>query len=128
MNVVENITYKVALLEDEPAHALLIGYNIEFKGHSIEHFHTGKELSLEIDSSYDLIILSLDLSKENPVTICQDIFFSGVEIPVLFVTTNSKQKEYNVSANYEILEKPFTLKELGARIDKLLINNYVQRS
>lgn len=75
------------------------------------------------DNDYDLIILDLNLPKLNGDQICSLLRASGITIPILILTVESdiddKVRLLNSGAD-DYMTKPFSLKELIARVKSLL--------
>jgi DNA-binding response OmpR family regulator len=114
----------ILLIEDDPA--ILNGltealkaefYNVTTASDGLSGYKTAK------NSSFDLIILDLMLPFKDGFEICRDLRKEGVPTPIIMLT--SKKEEIDKVIGLEIgaddyMTKPFSLKELLARIKAVL--------
>lgn len=118
---------RILIIEDDPA--ILVGLEDSLKEEHYEvltandgerGYQIGKKESL------DLIILDLMLPQKNGIEICTDLRKAGVSIPILMLT--SKKEEMDKVLGLEVgaddyVTKPFSIRELLARIKALLRRN-----
>jgi DNA-binding response OmpR family regulator len=125
MDYEELLDGKVALVEDEPSHALLISYNLESRGMAVTLFESGgKFLLSEHDSNFDLIIINVNLHDVEGLELCANIRSRKLEVPILFVTTSSSVESCLCSDNaLDYLVKPFSIKELMEKVTRLLASH-----
>ena len=118
---------RILIIEDDPA--ILLGLNDSL---AEEHFEVltandGEEgYQKGKKENIDLIILDLILPTKNGIEICQDLRSNGITIPILKLT--SKREEIDKILGLEIgaddyVTKPFSIRELIARIKALLRRN-----
>ncbi len=118
---------RILIIEDDPA--ILLGLNESL---AEEHFEVltandGEEgYQKGKKENIDLIILDLILPTKNGIEICQDLRSNGITIPILMLT--SKREEIDKILGLEIgaddyVTKPFSIRELIARIKALLRRN-----
>ena len=115
---------KILIIEDDPA--LLAGLNESLTNENYrvtqaEDGQKGYELASEND--YDLILLDLILPLKDGFDVCRDLRKAGKSIPIIILT--SKNEEIDKVLGLELgaddyITKPFSLKELLARIKALL--------
>ena len=115
---------KILIIEDDPA--LLAGLNESLTNENYrvtqaEDGQKGYELASEND--YDLILLDLILPLKDGFDVCRDLRKAGKSIPIIMLT--SKNEEIDKVLGLELgaddyITKPFSLKELLARIKALL--------
>ncbi len=117
---------KILLVEDNPATVDVIQKELDFLGYESTVAQDGKEAIVKT-SSYkpDLIIMDISLPKmdglEAATMICQNP--KTQSIPILAATARALpgDKEKCLQAGCDdYLAKPFTHRELGASIEKLL--------
>ncbi len=119
----------ILLLEDEYMLLKSIKTYLESLGHTVFGFEDGESATFAIKNKrFDLYILDINtpiidgfnvlknIKKNDPVAI--------VIMITAFVDINSVEKAYNLGCN-EYLKKPFNLRELKIRMDKLLENRKV---
>ena len=115
---------RILIIEDDPA--ILTGLVDSLH---VEHFEVLTADDGEIgfqkgkDENLDLIILDLMLPSKNGIEICKELRANGLTIPILMLT--SKKEEMDKVLGLEIgaddyMTKPFSIKELIARIKALL--------
>lgn len=118
---------RILIVEDDPA--ILLGLKESLLEEHFEvltasdgegGYQKGKKENI------DLIILDLMLPTKNGIEICKDLRKNGVSIPILMLT--SKKEEMDKVLGLEIgaddyVTKPFSIRELMARIKALLRRN-----
>jgi DNA-binding response OmpR family regulator len=118
---------RILIVEDDPA--ILIGlkeslleehFEVLTASDGEEGYQKGKKENI------DLIILDLMLPTKNGIEICKDLRLNGVSVPILMLT--SKKEEMDKVLGLEIgaddyVTKPFSIRELIARIKALLRRN-----
>ncbi|MCT8137005.1 response regulator transcription factor [Anaerobacillus sp. CMMVII] len=121
MEFIEEDIKKIALLEDEPSHALLISYNLESRGVRVSLFESAEQFLNCSQKSFDLIIINVNLHDVNGLQLCSDIRKKGIDTPILFVKTSpSINKCLCADNNLELLIKPFSIKDLLLKVNQLL--------
>ena len=118
---------RILIVEDDPA--ILFGlkeslleehFEVLTSSDGEEGYQKGKKENI------DLIILDLMLPTKNGIEICKDLRLNGVSLPILMLT--SKKEEMDKVLGLEIgaddyVTKPFSIRELIARIKALLRRN-----
>ncbi|WP_456456009.1 response regulator transcription factor [Thermovibrio sp.] len=117
---------KVLLIEDDEAIGELVKYNLERKGFSVEWVLSGKEALKKLrEETYGVIVLDLMLPEVDGLELCREIREGekNRETPVIVLTAlsdeDTKVKGFSVGAD-DYVTKPFSMKELIARIEALL--------
>lgn len=119
---------KIALVEDEPSHALLISYNLESRGRKVSLFESGEQFLASQYDQFDLIIINVNLLDVDGLQLCSEMRNRGIETPILFVTTSPSLKDCLCTDNVlEYLVKPFAIKDLINKVDQLLTNDDVKK-
>jgi len=115
---------KILIIEDDPA--TLAGLEETLKE---EHFEVTGVLSGSLGyekattDKFDLIILDLILPDVNGLEICKNIRNKGVGIPILMLTSRKEEMDKVLGLELgadDYVTKPFSLKELVARVKALL--------
>lgn len=118
---------RILIIEDDPA--ILKGLTAALKE---EHYEVVTEedgekgFKFAQNENIALIILDLMLPSKNGIEICTDLRKKGINTPVLMLT--SKKEELDIVLGLEVgaddyLTKPFSVRELLARIKVLLRRN-----
>ena len=121
---------KVLVVEDEEPLALLLRYNLEAEGYSVEVVHRGDEAEVAIaESSPDLIVLDWMLPGISGLELCRRLR-TGKDsrtIPIILLTARSEETDrirgLTTGAD-DYVVKPFSPAELVARVDAVLRRVY----
>lgn len=116
--------HKLLIIEDDPSIAKGLVAALEAEHYEVIHQSDGeKGYQNAKRERFDLIILDLTLPGRNGEDICRSLRREGVAIPILMLT--SKKEELDKIMGLELgaddyVTKPFSLRELQARIRALL--------
>lgn len=114
---------KIIVIEDEQAIADTIIHSIEKEGFAARWCGSGLEgLELIKSETYDLLVLDVGLPDISGFELCKAIrVFS--DIPIIFLTARSDEVDRIVGLEIggdDYVTKPFSPRELGARIKSIL--------
>ncbi len=118
---------KILLVEDELKVAAFIQKGLEEQAHQIEMAHdgeTGRKMAL--NNSYDIVILDVNLPILNGLEACRQIRLQKKELPILMLTAMGTVEDKVAGLDRgadDYLVKPFSFKELLARINALTRRN-----
>ena len=115
---------RLLIIEDDRRLARVLERSFKDEGFAVDLSFDGEDGNfLATSEDYDLIILDLMLPKIDGFTICQNIRSAGIKTPILILSARSsvaeKEKGLNTGAD-DYLTKPFSFRELNARIHALL--------
>ena len=117
---------RILVVEDEPALALLLSYNLEAEGFQVEQVERGDEAELRLaEASPDLVILDWMLPGISGLEICRRLRAREATrtLPVIMLTARGEEQErvrgLSVGAD-DYVVKPFSVPELMARVHALL--------
>jgi DNA-binding response OmpR family regulator len=126
-----NHPHKILIIEDDPHVADLVEIHLKDWGCDLERAAEGASgLRHALQESYDLIILDLMLPGMDGLTVCKRIRAENALVPILMLT--SKAEELDKVLGLELgaddyLTKPFSVRELMARIKALLRRHEVEQ-
>ncbi|RXJ87731.1 response regulator transcription factor [Arcobacter sp. CECT 8985] len=120
---------KILLLEDDIMLNNAIKQYLESVNHAIISTRDGKTcLDILEDNKFDLLILDINVPKVNGLAILEELNKNKKVIPTIFISAlidiEDISKAFDMGC-YDYLKKPFHLKELHLRINRLLQNKVV---
>ena len=117
---------RILIVEDEPAIALLLAYNLEAAGFMVERIERGDEAEIRLaEEAPDLLILDWMLPGVSGLEICRRLRAREATrtLPVIMLTARGEEQErvrgLSVGAD-DYVVKPFSVPELMARVHALL--------
>jgi len=120
------MTYRIAVVEDEPDIAQLVSSHLQKEGFKVDRFpDAGSFLRSLSKRRPDLILLDLMLPDANGLEICKMLRRdeSSKAVPIIIVTAKGEETDKVVGLELgadDYVTKPFSLKELTARIKAVL--------
>lgn len=123
---------EILIIEDEHDIADLITIHLKNQGHRVTHFDNGKiGYSYAISNTWDIMILDLNLPGLSGMEVCQKVRAKEINRPILMLTANSEEDDkiygLNIGAD-DYMTKPFSVKELLARISAMARRSDMQKS
>jgi len=123
---------KILLLEDDKLLNDSISKFLTIKGHCVNSFRDGESaLDSIINSSYDLLVLDINVPNISGLTLLEILNEGKIQIPVIFISAiidiDDISRAFDLGC-HDYLKKPFHLKELEIRIAKLLQSEYIPSS
>ncbi|MBI4100169.1 response regulator transcription factor [Candidatus Microgenomates bacterium] len=115
---------RLLIVDDDRRIARVLERSFRDEGLAVDLSFDGEDGNfLATTEDYDIIILDLMLPKMNGLTICQNIRMAGIKTPILILSARNsvddKEQCLNAGAD-DYLEKPFSFRELNARIHALI--------
>lgn len=115
---------RILVIEDQVDIGSLIAHNLESMNFEVDHETSGATgHQLAVKNRYDAIILDIMLPDMNGLEICQQLRSSGNHTPILMLTAKKSEADRVVGLEVgadDYLTKPFSIRELQARINALL--------
>ncbi len=118
---------KILIIEDDPAISLGLQDSLIEEHYEVISEDDGERgFNKAMKENYDLILLDIMLPSKNGIDICRDLRNNGVNSAIIMLT--SKKEEMDKVLGLEIgaddyVTKPFSIRELLARIKALLRRN-----
>jgi len=114
---------KIVLLEDEFMLRSSIEEYLEALGHKVIAFGNGEEAYAAIQNDvYDLLVLDINTPKLSGLNLLKALNAIEHTFPTIFISANVDIDDISLAFELgasDYLKKPFHLKELGLRIDKI---------
>ena len=114
---------KILVIEDDAESANYVCRGLEQEGHVVDHAATGPDgLVFAGSAPYDLLVVDRMLPGLDGLAIVKALRATGVQTPVLFLTTRSSIEDRVAGLDAggdDYLIKPFAFAELVARVSAL---------
>ena len=111
---------RILLCEDDENLGMLLREYLQAKGYSAELYPDGEAgYKAFLKNKYDLCVFDVMMPKKDGFTLAQEVRAANAEIPIIFLTAKvEEQDRVNglLSGGDDYILKPFSLKELDARI------------
>jgi two-component system, OmpR family, phosphate regulon response regulator PhoB len=117
---------RILIVEDEEALALLMRYNLEAEGYSIDHVARGDEAELYVRENLpDLVLLDWMLPGLSGIELCRRLRMrqESERLPIIMITAKGEESDrvrgLSTGAD-DYIVKPFSVPELVARVKSVL--------
>jgi DNA-binding response OmpR family regulator len=122
---------KILLLEDELMLNESIQEYLESQGHSVDSFLDGLEAYQQMGfKAYDLLILDINVPGMDGLSFLEKLHELKLHIPTIYISAlvdiEDISRAYNLGC-FDYLKKPFHLKELILRLDRIILSNETPR-
>jgi two-component system, OmpR family, response regulator len=114
----------ILVVDDEESLTEMVAAALRFGGYEVSTARDGFEaLRIVKARPPDLIVLDVNMPELDGFEVCRRIRRDGIQIPVIFLTARDEIDDLRVGFRQggdDYLTKPFSLEELGLRIEALL--------
>jgi DNA-binding response OmpR family regulator len=118
------ISHNVLIVDDDVALGKFLSRELKLKSFRVQVYSDGGEACRElVRGTYDLVILDLNLPTMDGIAVLKQMRISHPRIPILILTARNRTQDLVLVLEHgadDCLVKPFSLLELGARINNLL--------
>ena len=115
---------KILIVEDDTALVRGLKDNFEYEGYRVLTALDGERgYDLASSENPDLIVLDLMIPKVNGYEVCRSLRETGFDNPILMLTAKGEESDIVLGLRLgadDYVTKPFSVKELRARVDALL--------
>lgn len=123
---------KILIVEDEPDMVMGLKDNLEFEGYEVDIAMDGEDgLCKMLTLKYDLVLLDVMLPKLSGFDVCKKARKSKVQTPIIFLSAKGEELDKVIgleSGADDYITKPFSLRELSARIKAVIRRSAAQLS
>ncbi|HET6556013.1 MAG TPA: response regulator transcription factor [Prolixibacteraceae bacterium] len=115
---------KILVVDDEKDLCEILQFNLESEGYAVEVAYSGEEALAKPIDSFDLLLLDVMMGGMSGFKLADKIRKEmQLSMPIIFLTARETENDmltgFNVGAD-DYLTKPFSVKELSARIKAVL--------
>jgi len=115
---------KILIIEDEPDIRLGLEKNLTYEGYEVETVADGESgLDRLKTESYNLILLDIMLPGIDGFDLCKQLREEGINTPIIYLTARGQEMDKVIGLELgaeDYITKPFSLRELSARIKVVL--------
>jgi two-component system OmpR family response regulator len=124
MNDTTNRDATILVVDDEESLSEMVSSALRFAGYTVRTESNGFDALRTIKAATpDLIVLDVNMPEMDGFEVCRRIRRDGVQTPVIFLTARDDMDDLRTGFRQggdDYLTKPFSLEELGLRIEALL--------
>lgn len=121
------MSQKVLIVEDEPNMSRGLKDNLEFEGYEVDIAGNGlKGLQMILGNTYALVVMDVMMPEMSGLDVCRKVRESGIGVPIILLTAKSEEIDKVLGLELgadDYITKPFSLRELLARIKAVLRRN-----
>lgn len=115
---------KILVVDDEKDLCEILQFNLESEGYTVEVAYSGEEALAKPLDSFDLLLLDVMMGGMSGFKVADKIRKEmQLSVPIIFLTARETENDmltgFNLGAD-DYLTKPFSVKELSARIKAVL--------
>jgi DNA-binding response OmpR family regulator len=118
---------KVLIVEDEPSMGRGLKDNLEFEGYDVDLAENGAiGLKMILSNSYALVVMDVMMPEMSGLDVCKKVREAGIAVPIILLTAKSEEIDKILGLELgadDYITKPFSLRELLARIKAVLRRN-----
>lgn len=119
-----SVPVRILVVDDEESLRDLVGSALRFAGYEVASVANGFDALRHLkDSKVDLVVLDVNLPDIDGFDVCRRLRRDGDATPVVFLTARSDLDDLRTGFGHggdDYLTKPFSLEELGLRIEAVL--------
>ena len=119
---------KIMVVDDEPDILFTVGQMLEMSGYDVVKASNGNECFNELEKAIpDLVLLDIMMPEINGWDVAAKIKENPkwTDIPIIFLTAKGDTMSIGMGslASEDYIVKPFDIKDLKERVEKILTNN-----
>jgi DNA-binding response OmpR family regulator len=118
---------KILVVEDEPNMSRGLKDNLEFEGYEVDIAENGAVgLTMIRSNPYALVVMDVMMPEMSGLEVCRQVRAVGIAVPIILLTAKSEEIDKVVGLELgadDYITKPFSLRELLARIKAVLRRN-----
>jgi two-component system OmpR family response regulator len=112
------------VVDDEESLSEMVASALRFAGYAVQTESNGFDALRNVKAATpDVIVLDVNMPEIDGFEVCRRLRRDGVQVPVIFLTARDEMDDLRTGFRQggdDYLTKPFSLEELGLRIEALL--------
>ncbi len=121
------MSQKILIVEDEPNMSRGLKDNLEFEGYQVDVSGNGMAgLKMILANRYSLVVMDVMMPEMSGLDVCKKVREAGIGVPIILLTAKSEEIDKVLGLELgadDYITKPFSLRELLARIKAVLRRN-----
>lgn len=121
------MSQKILIVEDEPNMSRGLKDNLEFEGYQVDVSGNGMAgLKMILTNRYALVVMDVMMPEMSGLDVCKKVREAGIGVPIILLTAKSEEIDKVLGLELgadDYITKPFSLRELLARIKAVLRRN-----
>ena len=117
---------KILIVDDEPNICEILFYTLTNDGYEAICANSAEEAFAKLTSEYSLILLDVMMGGMSGYKMAETLRSNGNQIPIIFLTAKDTENDmltgFSVGGD-DYISKPFSLKEVSARVKAVLKRN-----
>lgn len=115
---------KILIVDDEEDLCRILQFNLENEGYEVKSVHSGEEALAVLDGNFHLVLLDVMMGGINGFETANKIRKERhLNVPIIFLTAKDTENDlltgFSLGAD-DYIAKPFSIKEVNARVKALL--------
>jgi DNA-binding response OmpR family regulator len=117
---------KILVVDDDRDICEILSFNLKHEGYEVDTVHSAEDALKKLSPEYCLILLDVMMSGMSGYQMAERLRKDGNEINIIFLTAKDTENDmltgFSVGAD-DYISKPFSLKEVSARVKAVLKRN-----
>ena len=120
---------KILIVDDDPNISEILAYNLTNDGYETICVHSAEEAFEKLTSEFSLILLDVMMGGMSGYKMAETLRGNGNQVPIVFLTAKGTENDmltgFSVGGD-DYISKPFSLKEVSARVKAVLKRQTVE--
>jgi len=117
---------KILVVDDDHDICEILSFNLKHEGYEVDTVHSAEEALKKLSPDYCLILLDVMMGGMSGYQMAEKLRKEGNNINIIFLTAKDSENDmltgFSVGAD-DYISKPFSLKEVSARVKAVLKRN-----
>jgi len=117
---------KILVVDDDRDICEILSFNLKHEGYEVDTVHSAEDALKKLSPEYNLILLDVMMGGMSGYQMAEKLRKDGNNINIIFLTAKDTENDmltgFSVGAD-DYISKPFSLKEVSARVKAVLKRN-----